>query len=307
MKTAAQVTNDITNWKTMGMTKAETAILIAEDCIGWPYVWGGYGQMDTPANRRSYADRSSCPEAESRVIISKCQVLNGSKGSCDGCKYYPSGQTRFFDCRGFTRWVLQQVGVTINGAGATSQWNDNSNWSQKGNVGDIPNMVCCVFIKSGEKMNHTGLYVGNGLVIHCSGKVKKEKLSTWKWTHYAIPKGIEGDVQVPTPGEDMPTLRKGAKGEYVTMMQTKLIQQGYSLDPYGADGSFGNTTLKAVKQYQADHGLAVDGVVGKRTWESLLEGQTTLYTVTIQHVSQSVANDIVGKYGGKMTKEGASN
>lgn len=307
MKTAAQVTNDINNWKTMGMTKAEMAVLIAEDCIGWPYVWGGYGQMDTPANRRSYAERSSCPEAESRVIISKCQVLNGSKGSCDGCKYYPSGQTRFFDCRGFTRWVLQQVGVTINGAGATSQWNDNSNWSKKGNVGDIPNMVCCVFIKSGEKMNHTGLYVGNGLVIHCSGEVKKEKLSTGKWTHYAIPKGIEGDVPVPTPGEDMPTLRKGAKGEYVTMMQTKLIQQGYSLDPYGADGSFGNTTLKAVKQYQADHGLAVDGVVGKRTWESLLEGQTTLYTVTIQHVSQSVANDIVGKYGGKMTKEGASN
>ena len=303
MKTAAQVTNDINNWKTMGMTKEEMAILIAEDCIGWPYVWGGYGQMDTPSNRRSYSERSSCPEAESKVIVSKCNVLSGRSGSCDGCKWYPSGQTRFFDCRGFTRWVLQQVGVTINGAGATSQWNDNGNWKQKGNIADIPNMVCCVFIKSGEKMNHTGLYVGNGLVIHCSGEVKKEKLSAGKWSHYAIPKGIEGDVPVPTPGEDMPTLRKGAKGEYVTLMQTKLIQQGYSLDPYGADGSFGNTTLKAVKQFQTDHGLAADGGVGKNTWGALLSGEITLYTVTIQHVSQSVANDIVGKYGGTMTKE----
>ena len=304
MKTAAQVSNDISNWQTMGMTKAEMAVLIAEDCIGWPYVWGGYGQMDTPANRRSYAERSSCPEAESKVIVSKCNVLSGRSGSCEGCKWYPSGQTRFFDCRGFTRWVLQQVGVTINGAGATSQWNDNSNWKQKGNIADIPNMVCCVFIKSGEKMNHTGLYVGNGLVIHCSGEVKKEKLSAGKWSHYAIPKGIEGDVPVPTPGEDMPTLRKGAKGEYVTLMQTKLIQQGYSLEPYGADGSFGNTTLKALKAFQTDHGLAADGVCGKKSWEALLSGETTLYTVTIQHVSQSVANDIVGKYGGTMTKEG---
>lgn len=304
MKTAAQVTNDIANWKTMGMTKAELAILIAEDCIGWPYVWGGYGQMDTPANRRSYAERSSCPEAESKVIISRCQVLSGKKGSCDGCKYYPSGQTRFFDCRGFTGWVLQQVGIKINGAGATSQWNDNSNWSQKGSIADIPNMVCCVFIRDGEKMNHTGLYVGNGLVIHCSGEVKREKLSNGKWSNYAIPKGIEGDVPVPTPGEDMPTLRKGASGEYVTLLQTKLIQQGYSLDPYGADGKFGNTTLKAVKQYQADHGLTADGVVGKKTWEALLSGQTTLYTVTIKHVGASVANDIVSKYGGEMTKEG---
>ena len=303
MKTASQVTNDISNWKTMGMTKAELAVLIAEDCMGWPYVWGGYGQMDTPSNRRSYADRSSCPEAESKVIISKCNVLSGRSGSCDGCKWYPSGQTRFFDCRGFTRWVLQQVGVTINGAGATSQWNDNSNWKQKGSIADIPNMVCCVFIKSGEKMVHTGLYVGNGLVIHCSGEVKKEKLSAGKWTHFAIPKGIEGDVPVPTPGEDMPTLRKGASGEYVTLLQTKLIQQGYSLDPYGADGKFGNTTFNAVKAYQADHGLAVDGVVGKRTWESILSGQTTLYTVTIQHVSKSVAEEIVSQYGGKMTKE----
>lgn len=306
MKTAAQVTNDINNWKTMGMTKAELAILIAEDCMGWPYVWGGYGQMDTPSNREAFANRDSCPADEKKVIRSLCQVLSNKKGSCDGCKWYPSGQTRFFDCRGFTRWVLEQVGVTIAGAGATSQWDNNSNWKQKGNIADLPEgQVCCLFVWNPKKqnMNHTGLYVGNGLVIHCSGEVKKEKLSAGKWSHYAIPKGIEGDVPVPTPGEDMPTLRKGASGEYVTLLQTKLIQQGYSLDPYGADGKFGNTTYNAVKAYQADHGLAVDGVVGKRTWESLLSGQTTLYTVTIQHVSQSVANDIVSKYGGTMTKE----
>ena len=295
----------INGWKQQGMTKAEMAVDIAVACMGWPYVWGGYGQMDTPVNRKSYANRSSCPEAESAVIISKCQVLRGSKNSCEGCKWYPGGQTRFFDCRGFTRWVLQQVGVEINGAGATSQWNDNSNWSQKGSIADIPkDQVCCVFMKNGEKMSHTGLYIGNGAIIHCSGEVKKGYTTDKGWTHYAVPKNIGGDVPVPDPGSDMPTLRKGASGEYVTLMQTKLIQQGYSLDPYGADGKFGNTTLYAVKQFQADHGLVADGICGKNTWTALLAGESELYTVTIQHLSRTVANDIISKYGGTMTKEG---
>ena len=34
MKSAAHVDNDINNWKTMGMTKAELVVLIAEDCLG---------------------------------------------------------------------------------------------------------------------------------------------------------------------------------------------------------------------------------------------------------------------------------
>ena len=32
MNSAAHVDNDINNWKTMGMTKAELVVRIAEDC-----------------------------------------------------------------------------------------------------------------------------------------------------------------------------------------------------------------------------------------------------------------------------------
>lgn len=35
------------------------------------------------------------------------------------------------------------------------------------------------------------------------------------------------------------------------------------------DGAFGMETEKAVRTYQAKHGLDVDGVVGRKTWESL--------------------------------------
>ena len=66
------------------------------------------------------------------------------------------------------------------------------------------------------------------------------------------------------------TLRKGAKGDEVTAMQKLLIETGESLPKYGADGDFGNETLKAVKNYQKKHGLVVDGIVGPKTWTSLL-------------------------------------
>ena len=40
---------------------------------------------------------------------------------------------------------------------------------------------------------------------------------------------------------------------------------------YGADGSFGPATEAAVKQFQADHGLEVDGIVGSQTMAALSE------------------------------------
>ena len=109
----------------------------------------------------------------------------------------------------------------------------------------------------------------------------------------------------------MPTLRRGDKGEYVTLLQTRLIQMGYSLPKWGADGDFGAETLAAVIQFQQDWNrqhptdpMPVDGVVGARTWDAILGGTATTYTVTISGVSFSVADEIVRKYGGTMTAEG---
>lgn len=65
-------------------------------------------------------------------------------------------------------------------------------------------------------------------------------------------------------------LKKGAKGEQVKALQTLLIGYGYSCGSYGVDGSFGGATDKAVRAYQKAHGLAVDGIVGSASWNSLL-------------------------------------
>jgi peptidoglycan hydrolase-like protein with peptidoglycan-binding domain len=100
-----------------------------------------------------------------------------------------------------------------------------------------------------------------------------------------------------------PVLRKGSRGEYVTLLQTKLIQRGYDLSPYGADGVFGGKTLEAVKRFQSDNGLISDGAVGAKTWDALNSGETPMFTVTITHISKAVAEDIISTYGGQMVAE----
>lgn len=67
-----------------------------------------------------------------------------------------------------------------------------------------------------------------------------------------------------------PTVRKGAKGNITKLIQKRLLSLGYKLPKWGADGGFGDETVDAVKAFQADKGLSVDGVVGQNTWRKLL-------------------------------------
>jgi g-D-glutamyl-meso-diaminopimelate peptidase len=66
----------------------------------------------------------------------------------------------------------------------------------------------------------------------------------------------------------METLRIGSTGPYVKLIQSLLRRIGY--DPGPVDGVFGNRTRQAVAAYQRDNGLASDGIVGPRTWESFM-------------------------------------
>ena len=65
------------------------------------------------------------------------------------------------------------------------------------------------------------------------------------------------------------TLRRGSRGEAVKEMQMLLISKGYDLGRWGADGIFGKQTMKAVKAFQKDCGIRVDGVVGPVTYSRL--------------------------------------
>ena len=62
----------------------------------------------------------------------------------------------------------------------------------------------------------------------------------------------------------------GKRNNDVKILQQLLIQQGYDLGIWGADGHYGNATYNAVRKFQKDKGLDVDGVCGAQTWNALL-------------------------------------
>lgn len=94
-----------------------------------------------------------------------------------------------WECAQFTRYAWKQAGVELP-SGATSQWN-KTDWEQSGLVSEMPETVCSVFRWDGKSMAHTGLYVGDGIVIHAKGTkngVIKDTMTNYPWTHYGVPK-----------------------------------------------------------------------------------------------------------------------
>ena len=83
--------------------------------------------------------------------------------------------------------------------------------------------------------------------------------------------------EVKTVKIEMPILRKGSTGEAVKTLQRLLRQLQYvNLDGKTlliVDGSFGSNTEAAVKRYQQKHLNGVDGIVGIKTWNKLLNGR----------------------------------
>lgn len=68
-----------------------------------------------------------------------------------------------------------------------------------------------------------------------------------------------------TPAVTTTILRKGSTGPEVKSLQKKLLQIGYYLGSYGADGDYGDATVTAVRKFQKDNSLAVDGEAGPNT------------------------------------------
>ena len=253
--------------------RAQMVVDTARSCMGYPYVFAAWGEECTPANRRRRV-REDHPQ-----IVTRCQVLSNKASNCDGCKYKGS---RIFDCRGFTYWCLKQAGIVLNGQGATSQYKDKTNWIAQGPIAEMPNVVCCLFKKNGEKMKHTGLHIGDGKIIHCSVEVSNDTVNNKTWTHYAIPKGLYSATELDYAEvlNIMPTLKKGSKGEDVKVLQEKLQKLGFYTGEI--DGKFGTGTASAEKDFQALHNLQVDGVVGQETWKKILAAEAEAEPETVR-------------------------
>lgn len=136
---------------------------------------------------------------------------------------------------------------------------------------------------------HVGVYVGEKAlrdvdkhgkerwcnVVHSSATMKRVCGSAVAngWTHVMWFDSVdygETNVEAMPVEKTMPTIRRRSKGSAVMEAQERLMALGYALEKFGADGQFGAETLEAVKAFQGDKGLKVDGIIGPLTWEKLM-------------------------------------
>lgn len=96
------------------------------------------------------------------------------------------------------------------------------------------------------------------------------------------------------------TLRRGSKGDDVKKLQEGLIGAGYDLGASGADGIYGDKTMKAVQQYQQANGLAVDGVAGENTLGKLYASTTNAATTPPKATTPQTATEWVKYYEDKL-------
>lgn len=153
-----------------------------------------------------------------------------------------------------------------------------SRCEEKGNIDKMPDIPGILVFMDG----HVGIYIGNDEVIEARGHsygVVKTKLAERAWKWWGKCPYIDYTEQQEEKARDAETvnistaqLKNGSSGKSTVALQRLLRAEGYDVGKASTDGKFGSITEKAVKAFQKDNNLAVDGVVGSKTWDMLING-----------------------------------
>ena len=276
----------------------------------WGYIWGTAGESWTAAKQKELERTTDSDRAQGRQYGSK---WIGHKVA---------------DCSGLFSWAFKQLGGYMYHGSDTMY---RKYCTQKGELkkgrrtdGVTLKPGTAVFVWNGKKYSHVGLFIGNNTVIEAMGTINgvtTTKVTAGKWTHWGELVGVDysvtgtSSVVIPSEAEGSPsgrpTLRKGSKGFAVTEMQTMLLKLGYDLGPCGIDGDFGKSTDAAVRSFQLDHRLTVDGICGAATWVELEKAMAVLsgisvekrYSVIICNLDLTQAKALAANYPGSIVEE----
>lgn len=225
------------------------------------YVWGGQGQKATEA----LIDRLETSDANK----SKAKALL-KKREKQGCK-----NIKAFDCSGLVTKAMEEAGIESKGFDciAHALYRTFSDGIRRNELkpGDL------VFrVDSSGRCYHVGVVVDFELhVIEAQGRaygvVKRSLNASGKsyWNACGRPKKLKAEIEANVQQTVFSRLLKKKlvkmRGVDVRLLQVTLINKGYSCGSCGADGIFGAGTDIAVRKYQADSRLTVDGIAGRNT------------------------------------------
>jgi N-acetylmuramoyl-L-alanine amidase len=102
----------------------------------------------------------------------------------------------------------------------------------------------------------------------------------------------------------MRVYRIGDRGPEVADIQSRLTALGAAVDEAECSGTFGASTEDAVRWFQRERHLRVDGLVGPDTWEQLVEAGWQLGDRTLYHRSPMFRGDDVRELQRKLNALG---
>ena len=122
---------------------------------------------------------------------------------------------------------------------------------------------------------HCGIYLGNNVVVEStpsgSDGVQFTKYTDKGWMKCGLLPFVDYGIKPIkiVPPVARPTLQRGSKGLQVYYLQQDLNYLGGC--QLVEDGIFGGMTYAAVKQFQKDHKLDVDGIYGPKSYKAMME------------------------------------
>ena len=288
----------------------------------WGYIWGTAGILWTKDRQKQKVDYMVSKYGTQWQKNSEARDDNYYRAALIGDKWIGH---KVADCSGLFKWAFGCFKISIAHGSNTIYL---SYCSAKGKLQNgkrldgkklIPGTAVFVYDSKKDNYKHIGLYIGGSKVIEAQGTdagVCVSNISANKWTHWGELKAVkyeETNETTPVGAGWRPTIRRGSTGAYVKEAQTILYNLGYNIGPYGIDGDFGNATERAVKEFQRDHSLNQDGVVGPLTWDALQKAQESQkpasggadkqYTVCIHHLDKTQADALKTNYPGATVTE----
>lgn len=287
----------------------------------WGYIWGTAGDLWTEAKQKQKINYMVSKYGTNWKKNSEAKEDNYYRAALIGDKWIGHYVA---DCSGLFRWAFNQYkqyiahgSNTIFKSYCTAQ-GKLSNGKRLDGQALKPGTAVFVYNEKKKNYSHIGLFIGGTKVIEAQGTdagVCVSNVSAGKWEYWGELKGVtyEGNEDQGFPDNTgwRATIRKGSKGKEVIEAQTMLYKLGYDLGSYGIDGDYGKCTEKAIKEFQRDHGLTVDGVTGPMTWDALQKAYNSInetpkekkYTVCIHGLDKTQAEALHNNYPGSIVTE----